>query len=166
MVEKTSNYINMYSSQWSNPSMFCLFKHGCHIQVGSSIRHIPHLWYARFCVSVCSKGIYSKHSWIPSGRSWINRLAVGWCRARCLLWIHKSVRRIHCSDICLAARSLAMLDARNQPRSTVDIWHCCVAQTRFDYVACTACCQQNTYCGEGLMKLYCCQHQWQRLVCP
>lgn len=33
----------------------------------------------------------------------------------------------------MAARSLAMLDARKQPRSTVDIWHCCVAQTRFDY---------------------------------
>jgi hypothetical protein len=41
-----------------------------------------------------------------------------------------------------------MLDARKQPRNAVDIWHCCVAQTRFDSVACTACCQQNTHFGE------------------
>lgn len=41
-----------------------------------------------------------------------------------------------------------MLDARKQPRSIVDIWHCCVAKTRFDYVACTAGCQQSTHCDE------------------
>ena len=38
---------------------FFLFKHGCHMQVGSLIRYILHLRYARFCVSVCSNEIYS-----------------------------------------------------------------------------------------------------------